>query len=174
LSNEVNRDLKEFQPRVSDLTVSVAGNDLPARSHRARTSTKSILRIVGREKRHRSVPDGTAFPKAIWAALERPQFYGKTEHGTNVSIRIGANRSAGISVSCSQTSQQYVAKGNASYEAGKYDEAIINYKKAIQRDAKFGEGYYRLGLAELKTGHSREAYGALNTALNAVAGPQRR
>jgi tetratricopeptide (TPR) repeat protein len=57
-----------------------------------------------------------------------------------------------------------VAKGNAFYEAGKYDEAIINYKKAIQKDAKFGEGYYRLGLAELKAGHSREAYGALTTA----------
>jgi tetratricopeptide (TPR) repeat protein len=71
--------------------------------------------------------------------------------------------SAGI-VSCRQTPQQYVAKGNAFYQAGKYDDAVINYKKAIQRDAKFGEGYYRLGLAELKTGHSREAYGALSTA----------
>jgi tetratricopeptide (TPR) repeat protein len=72
--------------------------------------------------------------------------------------------SAGISVSCRQTPQQYVAKGNAFYEAGKYDAAVINYKKAIQRDAKFGEGHYRLGLAELKTGHSREAYGALTAA----------
>ena len=71
--------------------------------------------------------------------------------------------SAGI-FSCRQTPQQYVAKGDAFYEAGKLDDAIINYKKAIQRDAKFGEGYYRLGLAELKTGHSREAYGALTTA----------
>src|SRR2546423_12558247 len=67
-------------------------------------------------------------------------------------------------VPCRQTPQHYVAKGNAFYEAGKYDDAIINYRKAIQRDAKFGEGYYRLGLAELKTGHSREAYGTLTTA----------
>src|ERR1700737_1274165 len=72
--------------------------------------------------------------------------------------------SAGIGVSCRQSPQQYVAKGNAFYEAGKYNDAIINYKKAIQRDAKFGEGYYRLGLGELKTGHSREAYGALTNA----------
>ena len=71
---------------------------------------------------------------------------------------------AAISVSCRQTPQQYVSKGNAFYEAGKYDDAIINYKKAIQRDAKFGEGYYRLSLAELKTGHTREAYGTLTTA----------
>jgi tetratricopeptide (TPR) repeat protein len=72
--------------------------------------------------------------------------------------------SAGLSVSCRQTPQQYLARGNAFYEAGKYDDATINYKKAIQRDARFGEGYFRLGLAELKTGHSREAYGALTTA----------
>src|SRR5271167_4507991 len=73
---------------------------------------------------------------------------------------------AGIVISCRQSPQQYVAKGNTFYDAGKYDDAIINYKKAIQSDAKFGEGYYRLGLVELKTGQNREAYGALNSASN--------
>src|ERR1700733_15840627 len=72
--------------------------------------------------------------------------------------------SAGIMVSCRQTPQQYVARGNTFFKAGKYEDAIINYKKAIQRDPKFGEGYYRLGLAELKTGKSRDAYVAINTA----------
>jgi tetratricopeptide (TPR) repeat protein len=72
--------------------------------------------------------------------------------------------SAGLSVSCRQTPQQYAAKGNAFYDAGRFDDAIINYKKAVQRDAKFGEGYFRLGLADLKTGHASEAYGALTTA----------
>src|SRR5579862_3745299 len=65
--------------------------------------------------------------------------------------------------SCRQSPQQYLAKGNTFFAAGKYDDAIINYKKAIQRDPKFGEGYYRLGLAQLKTGKSRDAYAALNT-----------
>jgi tetratricopeptide (TPR) repeat protein len=72
--------------------------------------------------------------------------------------------SAGIMVSCRQTPQQYVARGNTFFKAGKYEDAILNYKKAIQRDPKFGEGYYRLGLAELKTGKSRDAYVAINTA----------
>src|ERR1700686_5076194 len=72
--------------------------------------------------------------------------------------------SAGIVVSCRQSPQQYVDKGNTFFTAGKYDDAIINYKKAIQRDPKFGEGYYRLALAELKTGKGREAYAALNSA----------
>jgi len=72
--------------------------------------------------------------------------------------------SAGLLVSCRQSPQQYVDKGNTFFTAGKYDDAIINYKKAVQRDPKFGEGYYRLGLAELKTGKGREAYAALNSA----------
>ncbi len=55
-------------------------------------------------------------------------------------------------------------KAIAFYAAGKYEDAIINYKKAIQRDPKFGEGYYRLGLAELKTGNIRDAYAALSNA----------
>src|ERR1700686_1764406 len=72
--------------------------------------------------------------------------------------------SAGIVVSCRQSPQQYVDKGNTFYDAGKYDDAIINYKKAIQRDPKFGEGYYRLGLAELKTDQVRDAFAALSNA----------
>jgi len=71
---------------------------------------------------------------------------------------------AGIIVSCRQSPQEYVAKGNTFFAAGKYEDAIINYKKAVQRDSKYGESYYRLGLAELKTGKSRDAYAALNTA----------
>jgi len=66
--------------------------------------------------------------------------------------------------SCRQSPQEYVAKGNSFFSAGKYEDAIINYKKAIQRDPKFGEGYYRLGLVQLKTGKSRDAYAALSTA----------
>jgi tetratricopeptide (TPR) repeat protein len=72
--------------------------------------------------------------------------------------------SAGIVVSCRQSPQQYVAKGNNFFSAGKYEDAIINYKKAIQRDPKFGEGYYRLGLAELQTGKIGDAYPALSSA----------
>ena len=72
--------------------------------------------------------------------------------------------STGFLLSCRQSPQAYVAKGNTFFEAGKYDDAIINYKKAIQRDAKFGESYYRLALAESKTGKAREAYASLNTA----------
>jgi tetratricopeptide (TPR) repeat protein len=73
---------------------------------------------------------------------------------------------AGIIVSCRQSPQQYVDRGNTFFNAGKYEDAIINYKKAIQRDPKFGEGHFRLGLAENKTGKARDAYAALTTAAN--------
>jgi tetratricopeptide (TPR) repeat protein len=72
--------------------------------------------------------------------------------------------SAWTMVSCRQSPQDYVAKGNTFFDAGKYQDAILNYKKAIQKDSKFGEGYYRLGLAELKTDQVREAYEALSNA----------
>src|SRR5579862_550788 len=72
--------------------------------------------------------------------------------------------SAGIIASCRQTPQQYLARGNAFFNAGKYVDAEINYRKAIQRDPKLAESYYRLGLVELKTGRGRDAYAALNTA----------
>ena len=55
--------------------------------------------------------------------------------------------SAWIIVSCRQSPQEYVAKGNTFFDARKYEEAILKYKKAVQKDSKFGEGYYRLGLA---------------------------
>ena len=66
--------------------------------------------------------------------------------------------SAWTMVSCRQSPENYVAKGNTFLDAGKYQDAILNYKKAIQKDAKFGEGYYRLGLAELKTDQVREEH----------------
>src|SRR5690349_15349 len=72
--------------------------------------------------------------------------------------------------SCRQSPQSYVARGNKFYETGRYDDAILNYKKAIQRDAQFGEAHYRLGLASLKKGDSRAAYSALTSAHNLLRG----
>src|SRR5579864_771332 len=69
-----------------------------------------------------------------------------------------------FTTSCVQSSQGYLTKGNQSFAAGKNEEAILNYKKAIQKDARFGEAYYRLALAELKTGNGRDAYAALVSA----------
>jgi tetratricopeptide (TPR) repeat protein len=69
-----------------------------------------------------------------------------------------------LTASCRRSPQGYLEKGNELVAAGKNDEAILNYRKAIQGDAQFGEAYYRLATAELKAGHAGAAYPALVTA----------
>src|SRR5260370_32969643 len=45
---------------------------------------------------------------------------------------------------------RYLQNGNKYFEKGKYKEASIMYRTALQKDAKFGEAYYRLALTDLK------------------------
>jgi tetratricopeptide (TPR) repeat protein len=45
---------------------------------------------------------------------------------------------------------KYVENGNKYFDKGKYKEALIMYRNALKRDLKYGEAYYRAGLAELK------------------------
>src|SRR6266576_4822269 len=46
---------------------------------------------------------------------------------------------------------RYLQNGNKYFEKGKYKEASIMYRTALQKDQKFGDAYYRLALTELKT-----------------------
>ena len=59
---------------------------------------------------------------------------------------------------CSSGPQSYVDKGNKFFEAHKYDDATIQYRKAIQKDPNFGEAYYRLGLVEMERDRGAAAY----------------
>jgi tetratricopeptide (TPR) repeat protein len=43
-----------------------------------------------------------------------------------------------------------VNNGNKFFEKAKYKEASIMYRRALQKDLKSGEAYYRLGLTEIK------------------------
>jgi len=62
---------------------------------------------------------------------------------------------------CGATKQAYVAKGNKLFAAAKYQDAELNYRAAIQKDATYGEAYYRLGLAAIKLDQGQNAYDAL-------------
>lgn len=62
---------------------------------------------------------------------------------------------------CITSKQSYVSKGNKLYDAGKYSDASLNYRKAMQKDPNYGEAYYRLGLAAIKLNDAREAYNVL-------------
>src|SRR5215813_12668657 len=59
-----------------------------------------------------------------------------------------------LTASCSRDPNvikaRYLQNGNKYFEKGKYKEASIMYRTALQKDAKFGEAYYRLALADLK------------------------
>ncbi len=68
-------------------------------------------------------------------------------------------------VACSRDPQVLVANGNKFFEREKYKEAAIMYRRALQRDARFGEAYYRLGLVSMKLGNFGDAYKALWTVM---------
>lgn len=71
---------------------------------------------------------------------------------------------------CGMTKQGYLAKGNALFAAGKYDDASLNYRKAIQKDLNFGEAYYRLGLTALKLNQTPMALEAFLHAVQLMPG----
>ena len=66
---------------------------------------------------------------------------------------------------CGRSPKAYLERGNALFDQGNYAEAVINYQKALQRDARFAEAHYRLGLAQLK---QRDPKAALDSLTQAV------
>jgi len=73
------------------------------------------------------------------------------------------------STSCSRDPNvikaRYLQNGNKYFEKGKYKEASIMYRTALQKDAKFGEAYYRLALTDLKLEQPVAAIGSLRRAV---------
>jgi tetratricopeptide (TPR) repeat protein len=59
----------------------------------------------------------------------------------------------------------YVQKGNALFAQGRFAEATLNYRRALQKDPALGEAYYRAGLAELKENKAAEALQDLQQAV---------
>jgi tetratricopeptide (TPR) repeat protein len=68
-------------------------------------------------------------------------------------------------VSCSRSPASYVAQGNKNSELGHYDDAVLNYRKAIQASPRSGEAYYRWGLLEKKSNHLSESYKLITQAV---------
>ena len=68
-----------------------------------------------------------------------------------------------MAVSCAKspdnTKQESFESGQRYFDQKKYPEAILEYRKAVQADARFGEARYRLGEAYEKTGDVEKAYG---------------
>ncbi|MGB6943002.1 MAG: tetratricopeptide repeat protein [Bryobacteraceae bacterium] len=56
-----------------------------------------------------------------------------------------------------RSANSYLDKGNAAFARGQFDEASLDYRKAVQKNAGFGEAYFREGLTELKQNKAAEA-----------------
>src|SRR5438270_4024819 len=64
-----------------------------------------------------------------------------------------------------QAKQRYLKSGQHYFDNAQYEEASIQFRKALQYDPRFGEGYFRLGLSYIKLQRWQEAYSALTGAV---------
>ena len=69
-----------------------------------------------------------------------------------------------LTVGCSSSPQAYLERGNRFADAGKYDDAIIQYRKALQKAPQLGEAHYRLALTALKKNLPVDAFQELRRA----------
>jgi Putative Zn-dependent protease, contains TPR repeats len=60
---------------------------------------------------------------------------------------------------------RYLQNGNKYFDRGQYKNASIMYRTALQKDAKFGDAYYRLAVTDLKLNSPIEAIGHLRRAV---------
>jgi tetratricopeptide (TPR) repeat protein len=57
--------------------------------------------------------------------------------------------------------REYVEKGNAFFDKGRFSEAAIMYQKALQKDKRFDEAWYRMALLQIKQSQFIEAVASL-------------
>jgi tetratricopeptide (TPR) repeat protein len=72
---------------------------------------------------------------------------------------------AALAACGSAGSRKYLQKGELYTRQGKYADASIQFRKAIQDDPHLGTAYYGLGMAELKQKHFGDAHLALQQAV---------
>ncbi len=68
-------------------------------------------------------------------------------------------------VGCSRSAAYYLDRGNELAAHGNYADAVLQYRKALQKNPNFGEAQYRLALASLQKGDAVAAYAALTEAV---------
>ncbi|MBY0375220.1 MAG: tetratricopeptide repeat protein, partial [Bryobacteraceae bacterium] len=60
---------------------------------------------------------------------------------------------------------KYLESGNKYFSNGKFREASIMYRRSLQKDMRFAEAHYRLGLSELRLGRIVDAMRAFQRAV---------
>src|SRR6516165_2048917 len=66
---------------------------------------------------------------------------------------------------CTRNAQYYLERGNKLSAEGKYADAELSYRKAIQKDPNSGETFFQLGQVELKLKRISESYQFLSRAV---------
>ncbi len=62
--------------------------------------------------------------------------------------------------------QKYLESGNKYYEQKRLKEASIMYRKALEKDRRFGQAYYKLAVVDLDMGDVPNAYQMLHRAVD--------
>lgn len=70
-----------------------------------------------------------------------------------------------IEYGCGSTARQYVSRGDALSAKGKYADAVLEYKNAVQKDANLAEAHYKLALADIRQGNGPDSYQELQRAV---------
>ena len=63
----------------------------------------------------------------------------------------------GFGKSNNEKCQDWISKGNALYEQGKFNESITCYDNAIKLDPEFAAAWYNKGIALKKLGRDEES-----------------
>jgi tetratricopeptide (TPR) repeat protein len=75
-------------------------------------------------------------------------------------------------VSCSRdpnvAKKRYLENGNRYFARGKFKEASIMYRNALQKDQRYGPAYYHLALTDLKLARIPNALGELRRAIELI------
>ena len=75
-------------------------------------------------------------------------------------------------VSCNRdpnvAKKRYLENGNKYFAKGKYKEASIMYRNALQKDQRYGPAYYHLAQTDLKLGRIPNALGELRRAIELI------
>src|ERR1700733_6717577 len=87
-----------------------------------------------------------------------------------ISIRIPVSLAAVVFPSLlllagCRSANNLLERGNAAFHRGQFEEASLNYRKAVQKDANFGEAYHQAAQAELKLNKAAEALQDLREAV---------
>lgn len=70
-------------------------------------------------------------------------------------LALGSILIVGLMTSCSKTAAAYLKKGDDFFAQKKYQDALLNYRNAIQKESNSAEAHYKVGLTEQKLNNKR-------------------